>query len=136
MKLVADANVMFSALLRGGLTRRLWFHPALELSAPAFIIREFLKHRAELLTKYSGSGEEFERLQKLLLSQVRLVADEELQPYLPAASSLSGDAKDWLYLACALHQNAAIWSNDRDFGMQKRVEIKTTKKLAGEIGLL
>ncbi len=67
---------------------------------------------------------------------MRLISDSDLAPYLPAASTLSQDSKDWLYLACALYANAAIWSQDKDFQGQTRVEIKTTIQLANEIGPL
>ncbi len=49
MKLVVDANILFSALLRKGLTRHLWFHPEVQLFAPEFILNEALSHQAELL---------------------------------------------------------------------------------------
>ena len=136
MKLVVDANVLFSALLRKGLTRHLWFHPEMQLFAPEFILNEALSHNAELLKKYGGTREEFLRLFECLAGQVSLVSDSDLKPYLPAASTLSQDSKDWLYLACALYANAAIWSQDKDFQGQARVEIKTTIELANEIGLL
>jgi len=136
MKIVADANILFSCLLKAGLTRRLWFHPELELIAPAFIVKEFLKYRNELLKKYSGSEEEFEKLLSRILAQMKMVDEEDLRPYLPAAASLSSDAKDWLYLACALRENAQIWSHDKGFKKQIRIIIKGTEELAGEMGLL
>ncbi|MFA6049052.1 MAG: PIN domain-containing protein [Candidatus Micrarchaeia archaeon] len=136
MKLVADANVLFSALLRKGMTRRLWFHPEARLYAPEFLMQEAAGHQSELLKKYAGTREEVLRMLGLLARQVELVPDSKLLPYLPAATALSSDSKDWLYLACALHVDAAIWTHDKEFQRQKRVKIKTTQELAEELGLL
>jgi predicted nucleic acid-binding protein len=58
-----------------------------------------------------------------------------LRPYIPDASELSEDPDDWLYLACALRENAAIWTHDKDFSGQLRVRILSTKELAEELGL-
>jgi len=136
VKLVADANVLFSALIRRGLTRRLWFNPALELCSPRFVVAESVKHSRELREKYAGSEEEYSRLFGLLLRQVRLVSDDDLKPYLPAAASLSDDASDWLYLACALAEDAALWSNDKGFKKQGRVRVFSTAELAEAVGRL
>lgn len=136
MKLVVDANVFFSSMLRKGLTRKLFFNPETKLFAPEFLLQEILKYEKELLKKYSGRREEFYKLFKLLVKQINFVPDKYLKPYLPAASSLSNGSKDWLYLACALYADAVIWTRDKEFQKQKRVKIKTTVQLAKELGSL
>lgn len=133
VKLVADANVLFSCLLRDGLTRRLWFDSEFTLYSPAYIIVEFLKHREYLYEKYVGEKGEMDLLFEKALAQMTMVGDKSLDPYLPAAAILSTDGKDWLYLACALKEDAAVWSNDRHFASQRRVIVKTTKQLAEEL---
>ena len=136
MKLVSDANAFISALLRPGLTRKVWVCPEVFLCAPSYLLIELREHGAELAGKYKGSAGEFEQLESKLLSYVKLVSDADLKPYLSAASSLSSDQDDWLYLACALRENAAIWTQDGGFTGQKRVKILTTAELAKEVGLL
>lgn len=133
MKLVAEANILFSCLLRDGSSRRLWFDSDLTLYSPAYIIVEFLKHRSYLYKKYGGEKSEFDLLAEKALAQTTIVGDEPLKPYLSAAASLITDSKDWLYLACALKENAAIWSNDKHFQTQKRVQVKTTAELFEEV---
>ncbi len=136
MKVTVDANILFSALLKDGATRRVWFNPGLELFAPAFLLSEFYKYKSYLTKKFSGSGEEFEELLGKLIVQARFVADEELVPFLPAASSLTNDEKDWLYVACALCKNTVIWSNDKGFRNQRRVEVFSTEELIKKTGSL
>jgi predicted nucleic acid-binding protein len=136
MRVTVDANILFSALIKEGKTRRVWFNPEIELCAPQFLLKEFLKYRDYLLKKFSGTPEEFQNLSKTILLQVFFVSDSGLKPFLPAAAYLSNDAKDWLYLACALKEDTIIWSNDREFKKQKRIKIKTTKEMIEETGML
>ena len=134
MKIVVDANVFFSALIREGLTRRMLFSAELIPYAPAFAVREFLKHEETLFQKYSGERQEFRELTGILLERLNLVSDAELKPFLPAAKSFSPDQNDELYFACALYVNCGIWSNDKVLKKQNRVEVKTAGELAGELG--
>lgn len=132
MKLVVDANVLFSALIREGATRRLWFRSQVELCAPAMIIVELIKYKKHISTKFSET-ESLESLTEKVLSRVRIVGEDSLKPFIPAAKTLIEDPKDWIYLACALKEDAAIWTNDRHFMQQKRVKIRTTTELLQEI---
>ncbi|MFH1200365.1 MAG: PIN domain-containing protein, partial [Candidatus Micrarchaeota archaeon] len=78
MKAVIDANILFAALLKEGLTRRLLFNPDLSLCAPKFIASEYLKYRKYLLGKYSFGEEKFEILLSNILSFVELIPDGKL----------------------------------------------------------
>ncbi len=135
MKLTVDANILFSALLKDGVTRKIWFDPQIELYAPKYLLAEFEKYELFLLKKFRGSKKEFELFSEKLVLQVYFLEDNDLKPYLPAAASLSKDPKDWLYLACALKQNTDIWSNDKEFKKQNRINTKTTSELFEEVGL-
>ncbi len=134
MKATVDANILFSALLREGATRRIWFLPELELYAPEYLIVEFLKYKKYLREKFKGTDGEFGLFSQKLVSQIKLVKDSELEPFLPAATSLIKDPKDWLYLACALKADTIIWSNDKGFKEQKRIRAKNTDELLKELG--
>lgn len=136
MKVTVDANVLFSALLKKGATRKLWFDPEMKLYAPEVLLDEFKKYSGFLQKKFNGTEEEFRQLSEKLLVQVRFVADNQLKPFLPAAAFLLDDEKDWLYLACALKEDTIIWSNDSGFKRQARVKVKTTTELMKETGLL
>ncbi len=136
MKVVVDANVLFSCLLKEGLARKLWFKQELELYSPDFLMFEFLKYRTYLLQKSLLSETDFTTLFENLFAKIIIVPKKDLTAFIPAAATLSNDAKDWLYLACALKEDAIIWSEDKEFKKQKRVEIKTTGELGKETGLL
>lgn len=130
MLLVVDANVLFSALLRDGLTRRVLFKSPNSFLAPEFIAFEYAKHRDYLAQKYAGSIQDLDKLASVILSRIRLIPNESLTPFILGALSLTQDKNDALYLACALKEDASIWSNDKGFYKQKRVKVFSTLDLS------
>lgn len=134
MKVTVDANILFAALLRDGITRHLWFRRDLNLFAPGYELEELRKYETELRGKFRGTDAEFTGLQNRVLAPVRFVSDSELAPFIPAAQALISDDKDWLYLACALKEDTIIWSQDRHFREQKRIRVHTTAELMAQIG--
>lgn len=136
MKAVVDANALFSCLLKDGLARKLWFKQELELYSPDFLMLEFLKYRQYLLQKSLLSETDFNAVFEKLFAKITVVPKKDLTAFIPAAATLSNDSKDWPYLACALKEDAIIWSEDKEFKKQKRVGVKTTSELGKETGLL
>jgi predicted nucleic acid-binding protein len=136
MKATVDANIFFSALLRKGITKRIWFDMETILYAPAFLLDEFYKHEKFLKNKFRGTINEFNSLSQKLLSQICFIPNQELSAFLPAAKTLSKYPEDWIYLACALKQDTIIWSNDKEFKKQSRIKAKTTTELMQELGFL
>ncbi|MBS3057760.1 MAG: hypothetical protein J4415_03995 [Candidatus Diapherotrites archaeon] len=136
MKVTADADILFSALLRKGETRRIWFYPEIEIYAPKSLLEEFKKYTPYLKNKFAGDEKDFLIITEKLISQVSFIEDAELEPFLPAAASLSNDPKDWFYIACALRENTAIWSNDKHFRTQGRIKTMTTQEMMKNFGRL
>ncbi len=136
MKITTDANILFSCILKDGATRNIWFNSELELYAPEFILTELSKYRNELRKKYDGNDAEFDTLIENLISELTLVTDIDLKPFLLAAASLITDNKDWLYLACALKENTIIWSQDKGFKQQTRINVLNTQELINEVGTI
>ncbi len=128
MKLVVDANVLFSALLRDSGTRKLLLDRRLLLFAPKFLLLEYAKYSRELRNRSKLREDDFASLTKMLLGRIRLVSDEEIMLYYQAALSLVDDRKDAPYVACALAAGADLWSNDRHL---KGIRVKNwpTKEL-------
>jgi predicted nucleic acid-binding protein len=136
MKVTVDANILFACLIKDSTTRKLFFNPALSLFAPESIVAEFARHLVEIRKKSGLKDEELYRLVDSVLSQLVLVPDTDLKPFIPAAASLVNDPKDWLYISCALYKNTIIWSHDLDLSTQKRISIISTKELMDIIGSL
>lgn len=136
VKVTVDANILFACLIKDSTTRKLFFNPALSLFSPEFIVDELPRHILEIREKSGLGEEELQRLAGKVFSQLTIVPDKDLKPFLSAAASLIKDPKDWLYLSCALHEDTIIWSNDNDFSAQKRVRIVSTKELITIAGSL
>ncbi len=113
MKLVIDANILFSALLKDSGTRNLTLDRRITLFAPTFLLLEYAKYSKELMGRGKLKKKDFASLTKRLLRRIRVVSDGEIMLYYAAAQSLVNDKKDAPYVACALATGADIWSNDR-----------------------
>lgn len=119
MKLVIDANVLFAALIKDGVSAELLFHEQLRLYAPEFIFVEMQKHQEEILRKTHRSLEEFERLLQILKRRIIIVLIDELRPHLDLAMKISPDLGDVAYIALALLLDIPIWSNDKPLKEQQ-----------------
>ncbi|MCR4335607.1 MAG: PIN domain-containing protein [archaeon] len=132
MKLVIDANILFSALLKDSITRNLLLDRRLALFAPKFLITEYAKYSRELRKRSGLKEDEFGELSKRLIRRIKLVLDKEIILYYQAAQSIVSDKKDTPYIACALAIGADTWSNDKHL-KNARIKNWTTKELAEKI---
>ena len=135
MILVVDANILFSALIRNGITRKILVLSGYDFYAPEFTIQELTKHLAELQKKTGLDKEKLaERIDELLAaSNLVLVPFEEFEEQKDLSGKISPDPGDVAYLALALHLNCSLWSNDAVLKKQKRVKVINTKELIGYI---
>jgi predicted nucleic acid-binding protein len=132
LKLVIDANILFSAIIKDGITRRLILDDRLQLFSPDFILDEYKKH-FQLLVKKSGLNEiDVHRLSIILLSKVKLIDFSELVHYKDASRHLTIDPDDEPYIACALAIGADIWSRDKHL-KQPRVKCWSTEELVKKL---
>lgn len=131
MRIVIDANVLFSALIKPGITRRILLFSDFELFAPEFSIIEFKKHFPELKDKTGLPTEELDRLLDKLIDSagIMLVPFEDFKSKRTLAEEISPDTDDSAYFALALHLNCPIWSNDKALKKQEKVKIISTKEL-------
>ena len=131
MKLVVDANVLFSALITRGITAELLFDDELRLFAPEFLFEEFSLHEKEVLEKTHRTPEEFRHLCGILRRRISVVPVAELLPWLDEARRITPDEKDSAYFATAmaLGRRAALWSNDSHLKEQKRISVISTEEL-------
>ena len=130
MDLVIDANVLFSALIKGGFSYHLLFSGKFHLFTPEYIFTELEKHKEELMNKTDRTTEEFYRLLETLKRRVVIIPFEELVPYVGEAEKLTPDPDDMAYLALALKLDCPIWSNDRRLKEQNKIEVYNTYELS------
>lgn len=125
MRLVLDANRLFSALLKDGSTRKAIFETDAILFAPEYLKKELSKHRDHLRRRSRMPAADFSRLVEEILQQITWVPDAAIAAHLAEAKRALGavDMDDVPYLACALAVRAdAIWSHDGDFDKQTLVK--------------
>jgi len=131
MKLIVDANILFSALIKDGKTSELLLNLSLELFTPEFVLTEFEKHKQEILNKTKRTDEEFEEIFKILKQVINIIPKESFERYLEIAENISPDINDKMYFALALKLECPIWSNDKEIKRQERVKIISTNELVG-----
>jgi len=129
MDLVVDANVLFAALIKEGLSYHFLFSDKFHLFTPEYIFIEFEKHQEEILQKSERTKEDFFHLLEILKRRIVLVPLEELAPYVSEAENLTPDSKDMAYFALALKLNCSIWSNDKALKEQNKVLVYHTHEL-------
>jgi predicted nucleic acid-binding protein len=131
MELVVDANVLFSSLIKDGVTRNLLFDDRLQLYTPEYIFQEIFEHIAEIEMKTHSKRKKIIRIIQQLLteSDMRIISLHEMKAYREYAKQISPDPKDIPYVAAALKLNCAIWSNDKELQTQKRIKVYSTKDL-------
>jgi predicted nucleic acid-binding protein len=134
VQLVADANVLLSAVI-GGRAKLVLGHPDVKtVSAPVFALDEVHKYLPMLAEKRRL------RLDTLLLTlaslPVTVVERSEYQRHVKEATRRMRprDPNDVDVLALALQLGHAVWSNDNDFE-DAGVEWHTTAELLKALGV-
>ncbi len=129
INIVVDANVLFSALIKDGLSYALLFSEKFQLFAPEYIFTELEKHKEEILEKTERTTDEFFRLIAIVKRRVNVIALEELVPYIQEAENITPDPDDMIYFALALKLDGVIWSNDKKLKDQNKIKIYNTNEL-------
>ena len=129
MDLVVDANILFAALIKDGITAKLLFLDDLYLYAPEFLLDEFNKHRKYLLNKTHRTKEDFNEILEVLAYIIKFIPLEDIEQYIKKADKISPDPDDSIYFAIALKIGASIWTNEKRLQKQDQIKIYTTSDL-------
>lgn len=131
MRLVIDANIVFAALLRDGITAKLLVHPALELFAPDLFLNELEKYRTMIQKRTNRDAATFEKVLEIFRSRIQIVeiAPERVREML----NDSPDPGDAPYLALAAALGIPLWTMDKALSRQRRVQIYSTEELLRRI---
>lgn len=135
MDLVVDTNVIISALLREGITRKLLFFAPFEFYTVPFAKSEILNHMTELIRKSKLDEEAFQYLTETLFAEIQMVEPDIIKPYREKAIEImkSIDVYDAPFIALALHLNCPIWSNDRHLKQQNHIKVYSTGEIMDHI---
>lgn len=129
MRLVVDANILFSALIKESMTKRILFNLFYELYSPIFVFKEFKKYKEEILSKTHRRKEEFYEVLENLKEVISFIPEEEFEDYFEEAEKICPDPNDAIYFALALKLNCGIWSNDKKLKEQNKINVYSTEDL-------
>ena len=135
MRAIIDFNSLFSIFRKHSTTRKLVFHPSLELYSPAFALQELAKHRQDVMSKAKISLGEFGVIERILSWQIRFIPAERFRDFLVEAQHISPDPDDAEYFALALKLKAPLWSNDKRLKRQDIIRVYSTSELLKELRL-
>lgn len=134
MRLVADANVLLSAVI-GGQARAVLEHPGVESVVTTAFTFEEVREYASHLARKKRLGLELV-LMAVAALPVAIVPREQHKDALPSARRkiAKRDPDDVELLALALHLGWPLWSNDNDFEVAG-IEWYTTAELLRRLRL-
>ena len=132
MQIVLDSNIVFSALIKDSLTRKLILNLPSKFLFPEYIFEEIAEHKEELSEKLGLDKDKLNSILNSILENIIIVPTILLEKYKQEAVELIKDIDmdDVLFIACALaHPNSAIWSDDKNLKNQKKVKVYSTKEI-------
>ncbi|MFH1106399.1 MAG: PIN domain-containing protein [Candidatus Micrarchaeota archaeon] len=137
IELAVDANVLFSAMLADGTTRRLILDRRLRLCAPSYLMEEMLRHMRgddKLARKLNRTKEEAAMQLQSLGRHIEVVPLEEYGASIPEVLKDCPDPFDAEYLAVAKRRSIPLWTNDRRLKNQAAVEVLNTREVLELLG--
>ena len=130
---IVDTNIIFSALVKEGITRTLLLLSPFNLFMPGKAISEIIKYKPLILEKSGLGDKEFQILFSLILERIKLVKFERYCGHMHEAEMLMGqiDKDDSPFIALAFSfKNEGIWSEDKHFEKQNKIKIFKTTDIA------
>ncbi|MFO8015883.1 MAG: PIN domain-containing protein [Candidatus Woesearchaeota archaeon] len=132
MNIIIDSNILFSALIKDSITRKLIIEHKGFFLFPEFIFEEMEKHKDELLKKSGMDSEDFNSLLQLILTKVVIIPNETVKPYKEEAMKIveNIDPDDVIFAACALaYKESILWSDDKRLKKQSTIKVLNTKEM-------
>ncbi|OQX22481.1 MAG: hypothetical protein BWK75_00600 [Candidatus Altiarchaeales archaeon A3] len=131
MRLVINTNIIIGALIKDSLLRKIILSDIFELYAPEYMFEEILKHKKEILEKSGINDIVFTALIMLIEKHILLVPKAEYMKKLELAEKVMKkiDINDSVFIATSLTLNCSVWSDDKHFDSQSKVNIYKTKDI-------
>lgn len=136
MKIVADANILFSSLIKEGKSIELLLNFSLNIFVPEFILSEIEEHKKEIIEKTNRKEEELNEIFSLISQIITIIPKEEFEDCIKQAEIISPDPDDIQYFALALKLKCPIWTNDKRMKEQDIVRIYSTEEIIKELNYL
>jgi len=133
MRLVIDANILISALIKKeSVIRRILSLAFLNFYLPTFALEEIEEHIDYIINKSKLTKKEFIELLSFLFTNIYIVKHKKFSSFYNKATNIIGsiDKEDIPYIALALSfQNDGIWTEDKHFEQQSKIKMWKTEEL-------
>lgn len=133
MLLVVDANRIISALLSKGEVPVIFlvnkFLNKFEFVSPEYLFFELGRNIDEIVEKSKLSPEELGIVFRFLKEEIDFMSFEQFNVFAEDAKSIAPHLKDVQYFALALALDCAIWSDEKAFKLQSKVQTLSTKEV-------
>lgn len=139
MKLVIDTNIIISALIREGITRKMVLFPGIKLFTPEITFNEIENHIGIITTKSKLPKDDIQQILNVLGKNIKTIPEPRWWNHFNQATNVIGktDPKDVPFIAVALALTVdGIWSNDKDFESQSIFKVWKTTELAQKLGFI
>ena len=132
MKLVVNTNRIIAALVKDSVSRKILYHGDFDLLGIRFSDTEIAHHKAVILKKARISEQEFENLLAQVTARITFLDDRLVSLRMGEALEIMSDIDpdDAPFIAAALATGADIWSEDKHFTKQDKVNVWKTADLA------
>ena len=132
MRLIVDANIIISALIKESVTRSILIESSVEFYTVEYTFDEIKKHLGYISEKNSLTIDKNKKVLDILSNYIHIFEAKYYIDYLNEAQKIIGkiDERDVPYIALALAiNNDGIWSNDKHFEKQDEIRIWKTKDI-------
>ena len=133
MLVVVDANRFISALLSKGTVFEIFLLNSLlnkiKFVSPEYLFNEIGRNLGEIIKRSKLSSEEIFEVFELIKKQIELIPFEEFNSFSDTAKKISPHEKDMQYFSLALSKNCSIWSDEKAFREQSKINILSNKDL-------
>lgn len=138
MKLVLDTNILFSLFKKDSYARKIIKNYDLELISPEFSLIELEKHSEIIMRKSGINKNEFKITIEELKAIITFISEEKYIQEIKNAAKLAEklDKKDKTeflqdidFMALALTEKCALWSNDKLLKKQSKVKIVHSEEI-------
>ena len=133
MRLVVDANILFSIMKPDSTVSYLFAQSQLELFAPEYLKQELARHKSECISKAGLSSHEFEMRLAEIEERVSFFGPPKYKRFLAKSVHALPDPEDSPYLALALALKAGIWTSDPHLRKQSLAKVYSTEDLVREL---
>jgi predicted nucleic acid-binding protein len=118
MKVIVDANIVFSALLtsQGKIADILTNPLSVELIAPEFLRQEIDKHKLKISRLTGLNSKEIQEMEYLITQHIQFFSESIIKPSIwPVAEKITEkvDLNDTPYVAFSKHFKCKIWTGDK-----------------------